>query len=92
MGSRSTRSSRRTGVRRALRSEGPPRYRRLPRPSKLDPFKEEITRLLQQDARIPGKRIRELIDQLGYARTASLTSPDLSSYSTASSRLYVCSV
>lgn len=62
---------RRTGhdrntVRRALRSEGPPRYRRPPRPSKLDPFKDEIARLLQADARIPGKRIRELIEELGY--------------------------
>jgi transposase len=55
----------RNTVRRALRSEGPPRYQRLPRPSKLDPFKDEIMRLLQQDARIPGKRIRELIEQLG---------------------------
>src|SRR5919198_329872 len=62
---------RRTGhdrntVRRALRREGPPRYRRPPRPSMLDPFKEDIHGLLQQDARIPGKRVRELIEQLGY--------------------------
>jgi transposase len=40
--------ARRTGrdrntVRTALRSEGPPRYRRRPKPSKLDPFKEEST-------------------------------------------------
>jgi transposase len=64
--------ARRTGhdrntVRRALRREGPPRYERPPRPSKLDPFKDEIKRLLQEDARIPGKRIRELIEVLGYA-------------------------
>jgi transposase len=63
--------ARRTGhdrntVRRALRREGPPHYRRPPRPSKLDPFKEEIHRLLQADPRIPGKRIRELIEGLGY--------------------------
>jgi transposase len=62
---------RRTGhdrntVRRALRREGPPRYRRPPRASKLDPFKDEITGLLQADARIPGKRVRELIEALGY--------------------------
>jgi hypothetical protein len=62
---------RRTGhdrntVRRALRREGPPRYERPPRPSKLDPFKGEIERLLQDDPRIPGKRIRELIEALGY--------------------------
>jgi transcriptional regulator with XRE-family HTH domain len=62
---------RRTGhdrntVRRALRREGPPRYERPPRPSKLDPFKAEIHRLLRDDARIPGKRVRELIEELGY--------------------------
>jgi len=63
--------ARRTGhdrntVRRALRREGPPRYQRPRRPSKVDPFKEEIDRLLQADPRIPGKRIRELIEPLGY--------------------------
>jgi transposase len=62
---------RRTGhdrntVRRALRREGPPRYERPPRPSKLDSFKDEIKRLLQEDPCIPGKRIRELIEELGY--------------------------
>src|SRR5688572_28032612 len=62
---------RRTGhdrntVRRALRREGPPQYRRSQRPSKLDPFKDEIHRLLRDDARIPGKRIRELIEELGF--------------------------
>jgi hypothetical protein len=62
---------RRTGhdrntVRRALRREGPPQYRRPRRPSKLDPFKDEIQRLLRDDPRIPGKRIRELIEALGY--------------------------
>jgi hypothetical protein len=63
---------RRTGhdrntVRRALRREGPPRYERPLRPSKLDPFKDEIRGLLLADARIPGKRIRELIEELGYS-------------------------
>ena len=62
---------RRTGhdrntVRRALRRAGPPRYERPPRPSKLDAFREEIQRLLQRDPRIPGRRIRELIEALGY--------------------------
>jgi transposase len=62
---------RRTGhdrntVRRALRRDGPPRYERPRRPSKLDPFKDEVQRLLQEDSRIPGKRIRELIEALGY--------------------------
>jgi transposase len=63
---------RRTGhgrhtVRRALRSGEPPRYRRPPRPSKLDPFREEIHRLLRSDACLPGKRIRELLEEQGYA-------------------------
>lgn len=62
---------RRTGlarntVRAAVRSDQPPSYERRPRPSKLDPFKEEIERLLRQDHRIPGTRIRELIEELGY--------------------------
>jgi hypothetical protein len=63
---------RRTGhdrntVRRALRRDGPPRYERPPRPSKLDPFKDEIQRLLREDPRIPAKRIRELLEALGYS-------------------------
>jgi transposase len=63
--------ARRTGhdrntVRRALRREGLPRYQRPPRPSKLDPFKDEILRLLQADPKIPSKRVRELIEPMGY--------------------------
>ena len=62
---------RRTGlhrktIRRALESDEPPRYERPPRPSKLDPFREEIKRLLQEDPRIPAKRIREVIEAEGY--------------------------
>ena len=62
---------RRTGrdrktIRRALRSDEPPRYRRAPGASKLDPFRGEIERLLRCDPRLPGKRIRELIEELGY--------------------------
>jgi transposase len=63
--------ARRTGlarntVRSALRSDRPPKYERLPRRSKLDPFKEEIERLLRADHRLPGTRVRELIEELGY--------------------------
>src|SRR6266536_6065428 len=63
---------RRTGhsrntVRRALRSGEPPRYRRAPRPSKLDAFREEVDRLLRSDSRMPGKRVRELLEEQGYA-------------------------
>ena len=46
--------ARRTGlsrntIRAALRSSGPPRYERSARVSKLDPFKDEIHRLLKAD-------------------------------------------
>ena len=63
---------RRTGlhretIRRALGADRPPAYRRRAMaPSKLDPFKEEIERLLRSDHRIPNTRIRELICELGY--------------------------
>jgi transposase len=64
--------ARRTGrdrntVRRALRSQQPPRYERRPRPSKLDPFREEIHRLLRGDGELPGQVIRERLQELGYA-------------------------
>jgi hypothetical protein len=62
---------RRTGLARntirvALRSPEPPTFRCPERPSKLDPFKEEICELLRGDARMPGVRVRELIEPLGY--------------------------
>jgi transposase len=53
-------------IRRALRSSRPPRYRRAPRASKLDPFKEEVHRLLREEPRLPGVRVRELVGELGY--------------------------
>ena len=62
---------RRTGlsrntIRAALRSPGPPKYERSPSGSKLDPFRDEIHRLLKEDPRMPGQRIRELIAPLGF--------------------------
>jgi transposase len=62
---------RRTGlhrgtIRRALASDGAPIYRRPPAGSKLDPFKDEIHRLLAADPRLPGQRVRELIEPLGF--------------------------
>jgi transposase len=62
--------SRRTGVsrntvRRALRSEAPPTYRRGLSESKLDAFKDEIHRLLRADPKLPGVRVRELLEPLG---------------------------
>ena len=49
----------RNTVRRALRSEEPPVYRRPAAGSKLDPFKDEIHRLLREDPKLPGVRVRE---------------------------------
>jgi transposase len=62
---------RRTGlhrdtIRNAINSDTPPRYERASSGSKLDPFKEEIHRLLKGDPRLPGQRIRELICELGF--------------------------
>lgn len=62
---------RRTGlhratIRRALSSEQPPRYTRTPAGSKLDPFKDEIHRLLHDNPQMPNMRICELIAPLGY--------------------------
>jgi transposase len=63
--------TRRTGmsrntIRAALRATEPPRYERAAGGSKLDPFKDEIHRLLGQEPTMPGQRIRELIGQLGF--------------------------
>jgi transposase len=62
---------RRTGlarntIRAALRSPEPPTFRCPERPSKLDPFKDEICRLLKDDPRLSGVRVRELIEPLGF--------------------------
>ena len=62
---------RRTGlhrdtIRNALGAGEAPRYSRAPAGSKLDPFKEEIHRLLHDDPKLPGQRVRELIAQLGF--------------------------
>jgi transposase len=70
---------RRTGlhrdtIRRTINSSEPPVYRRAPAGSKLDAFKDEIHRLLREDARLPGVRIRELLEPLGC--TASKTVVD----------------
>jgi transposase len=55
----------RNTVRRALRSEVPPSYRRAPRPGVLEPFKPEIHRLLKRDPKLSGVRVRELLEPLG---------------------------
>jgi transposase len=56
----------REAIRRALASDGAPVYRRPPAGSKLDPFKDEIDRLLAADPRLSGQRVRELIAPLGF--------------------------
>jgi transposase len=56
----------RNTVRRAVRSEQPPRYQRPLVASKLEPFKDEIHRLLSEDPKLPGVRVRELIEPLGF--------------------------
>jgi transposase len=62
---------RRTGlgrntIRRALRRDQPPGYVRRVGASKLDPFKDEIQRLLREDPRLPTIRVLELISELGF--------------------------
>ena len=56
----------RNTVRAALRSPQPPGYQRAPAGSKLDPFKDEIHRLLKEEPELPGQRVRELIEPLGF--------------------------
>jgi transposase len=63
--------ARRTGlsrntIRRALRSETAPVYRRAPQPTLLDAFKEEIHRLLGEEPSLSGVRVRELLEPLGF--------------------------
>ena len=70
---RSTGLSRNT-IRRALRSDRPPSYSRVPKQSVLEAFKPEIHRLLRAEPKLPGVRVRELLEPLGC--TASKTVVD----------------
>ena len=63
---------RRTGlsrntIRKALRSDAPPAYRREPAGSMLDSFKDEVHRLLRDDPTLTGVRVREELVPLGFA-------------------------
>jgi transposase len=53
-------------VAKAVASETPPKYSRLPAGSKLDPFKDWICEQLQGDPTIPSLRLREMATDLGY--------------------------
>jgi transposase len=64
----------RNTIRKALRSDRPPVYERATAPRVLDAFKSEIHRLLAQDPKLPGVRVRELLEPLGC--TASKTVVD----------------
>ncbi len=63
---RTTGLSRNT-IRSALRSDRPPGYRRAPKAGLLEPFKADIHRLLKDDPKLPGVRVRELLEPLGCA-------------------------
>lgn len=63
--SRATGLSRNT-VRRAVRADAPPAYRRPPRAGVIEPFKDEIHRLLRDDPKLPGVRVRGLLEPLGF--------------------------
>jgi hypothetical protein len=64
----------RDAIRKAINRSEPPVYRRAPLGSKLDPFKDEIQRLLKDDHKLPGVRVCELLEPLGC--TASKTVVD----------------
>jgi transposase len=69
--------ARRTGlarntVRAALRSDRPPVFRCPERRSKLEPFRGEFYELLRQDPRLPGVRVRELIEPLGFCGSKTI--------------------
>ena len=53
-------------VAKAVRSETPPRYSRVPAGSKLDPFKDWICEQLREDPTLRSQRLRELAVELGY--------------------------
>lgn len=56
----------RNTVRRAVRADSPPSYERPRRPSKLDPFHDQIVGLLQGDPKIPSRVIGDRITEAGY--------------------------
>ena len=72
---------RRTGLSRktigpALRSERPPSYERPAAGSKLDPFKDEIHRLLRDDPKLPGVRAPRAALAAGLRRSSKTVVDD----------------
>jgi PAS domain S-box-containing protein len=57
----------RNTVRRLLSLPEPPRYRRIPSGSSLDPFRDTILSLLEQDSRMPATVVRQRLTELGYS-------------------------
>ncbi len=62
----------RATIRRAIESDRPPSYRRPGRGSKLDPFKDEVHRLLREEPTLPGQRVRELLEPLGFVGSKTI--------------------
>jgi transposase len=54
-------------VARAVGSETPPKYSRVPAGSRVDPFKDWVGDQLRADPRMPAQRLRELAVEVGYA-------------------------
>jgi transposase len=59
-------------IRKAIRGAEPPEYRRASAGSKLDPYREQIARLLREVEGINNTRIRELISEAGYAGSKTI--------------------
>jgi transposase len=60
-------------VRRLIAAEEPPRYRRAPRGSMLDPFEPVLRRLLEEWPEIKAPRVTEILrDDYGYAGSVDL--------------------
>jgi transposase len=59
-------------VRRMLDSDEPPRYRRAPQGSKLDPFEPVLRRVLEEWPQIKAPRMTELLREQGYAGSVDL--------------------
>ena len=74
-------------VARLVRSAEPPRYRRAPAASKLDPFEPVLRRLLEEWPQIKAPRATELLrDEYGYAGSVDLVKRRLRELRPASAR------